>query len=179
MWAGSRAVADALKNKLPSGTGSVTVPTTGPRSGRHTQLAGLGQILNLSQAFTLELAIKALYRTLNPGSNPENTHDLSRLFDYLNKDIKARLRSKWVKSPGRSDVGQTLTLDEFLSRYSLLFESSRYLYESNESYSTNSKDFDIAIWLIVTERINKQQDKTLLQNLYNVMVQEQQDRGSI
>ena len=174
MWAGSRIIADVLKDKLPSTSQSVTIPSTGLRSGYETQLAGLAQVLNLSQAFTLELAIKALYRTLNPGSNPENTHDLSKLFNSLNKDIKARLRSEWAKSPGRSDIGQTLTLDGFLNRYSLLFETSRYLYESSESHSTNSKDFDIAIWLIVAERINRQQDKVLLYNLYNMLVQEQQ-----
>ena len=55
-----------------------------------------------------------------------------------------------------------------------MFDTSRYLYESSESGSTNSKDFDIAIWLIVAERINRQQDKVLLHNLYNMLMQEQQ-----
>ena len=124
MWAGSRIIAKMLGDKLSSTSKSVTIPSTGLRSGYETQLAGLAQILNLCQAFTLELAIKALYRSLNPGSNPEHTHDLSKLFASLNKYVKARLRSEWTKSPGRSDVGQTLTLDGFLKRHSLLF---RYL----------------------------------------------------
>ena len=173
MWAGSRVIANVLKSNLLTRSENLTISSVGLRSGHDTQLAGLAQILNLSQAFTLELAIKALYRTLNPDSNPENTHDLSKLFNSLSRDIKARLRSRWGKTPGRSHIGLGLTFDEFLGRFSQLFETSRYLFESGESYSINTKDFDIAIWLIAEEVINKQQDKTLLYNLFNVLSQEQ------
>ncbi len=91
----------------------------------------------------------------------------------LNKDIKAHLRAKWGRMPGRTPIVQNLTFDEFLSEYSLLFETSRYLYEARGSYSTNSKDFDIAIWLITEEVANRQTDKTLLYNLFSVLSQEQ------
>ena len=173
MWAGSRVIANVLRSNLLTRSENLTISSVGLRSGQDTQLAGLAQILNLSQAFTLELTIKALYRTLNPDSNPENTHDLSKLFNSLSKDIKARLRSRWKKTPGRSHIGQGLTLDDFLGRYSLLFETSRYLFEAGESYSINTKDFDIAIWLIAEELTNRQPDKTLLYNLFNVLSQEQ------
>ena len=174
MWAGSRVIANVLKSNLLTRSENLTISSVGLRSGHDTQLAGLAQILHLSQSFTLELAIKALYRTLNPDGHPENTHDLSKLFNSLNKDIKARLRSKWGKTSGRSHIGQNLTLDAFLDRYSVLFEISRYLYEPRESYSINTKDFDIAIWLITAEMTNRQTDKTLLYNLFNVLSQEQE-----
>ena len=172
LWAGSRVIADVLKSKLLTRGESLTISSTGLRSGHDNQLAGLAQILNLAQSFTLELAIKALYRCLNPNSNPENTHDLSRLFNSLHKDVKLRLRSKWERVPGRSDIAQNLTFDAFLTKYSLLFESSRYLYEQGNSYSTNTKDFDIAIWLITEELMNRKPDKTLLYNLFNVLSHE-------
>ena len=174
VWAGSRVIASVLRAKLLSRSEKLTVSSVGLRPGYETQLTGLTQILQLSQAFALELAIKALYRTLNSDSNPENTHDLSRLFNSLSRDTKARLRSKWVKASGRSDIVQDLTLDAFLDKYSLLFETSRYLYEPKGSYSLNTKDFDIAIWLIVSEVINRQTDKTLLYNLSGVLRQEQE-----
>ena len=163
-----------LKSNLLTRSENLTISSVGLRSGHDTQLAGLAQILHLSQSFTLELAIKALYRTLNPDSNPQNTHDLSKLFNSLSKDIKARLRSTWGKTAGRSHIAQSLTLDSFLDRYSLLFETSRYLHEPRESYSINTKDFDIAIWLITAEMINRQPDKTLLYNLFSVLRQEQE-----
>ena len=77
--------------------------------------------------------------------------------------------------PGRSDIARNLAFDAFLTKYSLLFESSRYLYEQGDSYSTNTKDFDIAIWLITEELMNRKPDKTLLYNLFNVLSHEQQD----
>ena len=46
MWAGSRIIADVLKDKLPSTSQSVTIPSTGLRSGclTSTTLAGNTQI---------------------------------------------------------------------------------------------------------------------------------------
>ena len=175
LWAGSRVIADMLKSKFLTRNESLTISSVGLRSGPDNQLAGLAQILNLAQAFTLELAIKALYRELNPKSNPENTHDLLKLFNSLNKKVKSRLRSKWETVPGRSHIAQNLTLDAFLSMYGLLFESSRYLYEQSRSYTTNTRDFDIAIWLITEEIIERKPDKTLLYNLINVLSQERQE----
>ena len=125
-----------------------------------------------SSVLTLELVIKALYRHLNPNSNPESTHNLLRLFNSLHKDVKSRLRSKWERVSGRSSIAQNLTLDAFLYRYGLLFESSRYLYEQGNSYSKNTKDFDIAIWLIAEELVNRKPDKTLLYNLVGVLSHE-------
>lgn len=175
MWAGSRVIANVLRSKLLTRSENLTISSVGLRPGHDTQLAGLTQILNLSQAFTLELAIKALFQTVSPNSNPERTHDLSKLFNSLDKGIKARLRSRWEETPGRSDIGRGLTFDGFLDRYSLLFETSRYLSEASESYSINTKDFDIAIWLIVEELTKRQRDCTLLYNLFNMLVQEQRD----
>ena len=174
VWAGSRVIASVLREKSLSRGDSLTVSTVGLRPGFETQLTGLAQILQISQSFALELAIKALYRTVNCDSNPENTHDLSRLFNSLSRDVKARLRSEWLKASGRGDILQDLSLDAFLDKYSLLFETSRYLYESKGSYSLNTKDFDIAIWLIVSEVINRQSDKTLLYNLFGVLMEEQE-----
>lgn len=172
MWAGSRAIAGLLKDNLPTRNDSLTISSVGLRSGRDTQIAGLAQILNFSQSFTLELAIKALYMNMNPESNPENTHDLIRLFNSLSKDIKIRLRSKWAKAPGRTHIGKNLSLDEFLKRYSLTFETSRYLYESSKSYSVSTMDFNIAIWIITSELISRQSDKTLLHNIVNMLSHE-------
>ena len=175
LWAGSRAIAHVLKGKLLLRSEIQTISSIGLRSGHDNQLAGLAQILNLVQSYTLELAIKALFRRLNPSSSPESTHDLLKLFNSLQKDVKSHLRSKWERTPGRSRNAQNLTFDAFLGRYALLFESSRYLNERSDSYSTNTKDFDIAIWLIAEELINRNPDKTLLYNLFNVLRQEQQD----
>ena len=173
VWAGSRVIASVLREKSLSRGDSLTV-STWVASGFETQIDRLAQILQISQSFALELAIKALYRTVNCDSNPENTHDLSRLFNSLSRDVKARLRSEWLKASGRGDILQDLSLDAFLDKYSLLFETSRYLYESKGSYSLNTKDFDIAIWLIVSEVINRQSDKTLLYNLFGVLMEEQE-----
>ena len=65
LWAGSRVIADVLKSKLLTRGENLTISSIGLRSGHDSQLAGLAQILNLAQSFTLELAIKALYRYLN------------------------------------------------------------------------------------------------------------------
>ena len=91
LWAASRVVADTMKSKLPRQPDGLTIPQSGLRSGRDQQLAGLSQILELTRSFTLELAIKALFRRINPKSNPENTHDLQKLFNSLPKDVKNRL----------------------------------------------------------------------------------------
>ncbi len=172
LWAGSRVITNNIERLLPADQSSLTFSSTGLRSGRDNQLAGLAQILRLAQSFTLEIAIKALYKKLNPKSNPEETHDLSKLFNALNKDIKARLRSGWLRANDRSPVAQNQTLDEFLNEFSLAFEESRYLYERNRSYTWNSKDFDIAIWLIVAVLIEKQPEGTVLHNLYNTLSEE-------
>ena len=175
LWAGSRVIAKVLKSRLLARGEKLTISSIGLRSGHDHQLAGLMQILNLAQSFTLELAMKALYRDLNPNSNPENTHELSRLFNSLHKDVKSRLKSKWGKAPGRSHIAQNLTLDAFVARYGKMFETSRYLYEQGDSYSRNTKDFDIAIWLIVEELMRGKPGNTLQYNLFNVLSQEQQD----
>ena len=47
LWAGSRVIADVLKSKLPTPGESLTISSTGLRSGHDNQLAGLSQILNL------------------------------------------------------------------------------------------------------------------------------------
>ena len=172
LWAGSRVIANKIKCMLPANQSSLTFSSTGLRSGRDNQLAGLAQILRLAQSFTLEIAIKALYKKLNPKSNPEETHDLSKLFDALNKDTKTRIRSTWLREDGRSPAAQNQTLDEFLSAYSLAFEESRYLYEQNRSYTWDSKDFDIVIWLIVGVLIQKEPDGTVLYNLYSTLSEE-------
>lgn len=172
LWAGSRVIANKLKHTLPVDQSNLTIASTGLRPGLDNQLAGLAQILQLAQSFTLEIAIKALHKKLSPKSNPEETHDLSKLFDALNKDIKTRLRSRWARAKGRSPTAQKQTLDEFLSEYRLSFEESRYLYERNRSYTWNSKDFDIAVWLIVAILIEKQPEKTVLYNLYNTLSEE-------
>ena len=172
LWAGSRVITHKIQSMLPANQNSLTFSSTGLRSGRDNQLAGLAQILQLAQSFTLEIAIKALYRKLNPKSNPEATHDLSKLFDALNKDIKIRLNSGWEKAIVRTPAAQKLTFDEFLNEYRLSFEESRYLYERHRSYIWNSMDFDIAIWLIVGVLVEKQPDGTVLSNLYNTLSKE-------
>ena len=175
LWAASRTVADTLTRVLPKRSENLTISTIGLRSGRDHRIAGLAQILNIAQAFTLELAIKSLYRSLNPHNNPENTHDLSRLFNSLHKDVKARLRANWKETPGRSQLAKDLTLDEFLATYRSLFDGSRYLYEKTRSYSVNTKDFDLAIWVITAELTKRQPNDILLRNVFNVVSPNQEE----
>ena len=148
MWAGSREVAKVLKERLLAEQGNLTVSSIGLRPGRDHQITGLMQILRLAQSLTLEIAIKALFKTLNPKSNPEHNHDLLTLFQSLNKGVKAKLSSQWQKVEGRSPMTQNLSFEEFLGEHRLTFEESRYLYENSKSYQMNTKDFDIAIGLI-------------------------------
>ena len=172
LWAGSRSIAGLLRSKLPAHENRLTISTIGLRPGRDHQIAGLAQILQLSQSFTLEIAIKTLHRNLYSNSNPPNTYDLSKLFNSLHKDVKTRLSSTWEKIGARSLVAQNLTLDEFLKENRLLFEKSRYLYERSNSYTLNTKDFDMAIWVITDELIKWQHDSTVLYNLYNMLSEE-------
>lgn len=171
LWAGSRAVAKLLKEMLVAEQGSKTMAATGLRSGREHQLAGLMQILDITQSYTLEIAIKALFKSLNPETNPEETHDLRRLFDSLPKDTKRQIESNWLKAEGRSPTAQELKLRDFLESYALLFEESRYLFEKDRNFTRDTKDFDIAVW-VVTETMRKQPDRTFLCNVFNVFAEE-------
>ena len=100
----------------------------------------------------LELAIKALFRRINPKSNPENTHDLQKLFNSLPKDVKNQLNAKWAGANGRSSIARELTLCAFWGEYRLLFEESRYLYERADRVSHfSSLDFDMAILIVTGE----------------------------
>ena len=172
LWAGARAVASLVESKLAVDSDEKTISMLGLRPGHDHQLAGLVQIMDLTQSYTLEIAIKALYKSLNSKSNPENTHDLLRLFASLPKDVKSRVSSKWQKASGLSLMARKLAFDEFLDKYRLLFEESRYLFERDRNFTRNSKDFDIAMWVIAREIVRKQSDKTLLYNLYNVLSEE-------
>ncbi len=172
LWAGARAVASLLESQLAADSGKKTISTVGLRPGHDHQLAGLGQIMDLTQSYTLEIAIKALYKSLNSKSNPETTHDLLRLFESLPKDVKSRVSSKWQKASGLSSIARKITFGEFLEKYRLLFEESRYLFERDRCFARNSKDFDISMWVIADEIVRKQPDKTLLYNLYNVLSEE-------
>ena len=173
LWAASRTLDSLIQRSLPASNDSLTIPTMGLRSGRDHRLAGLAQLIELSRAFALELAFKALYRAIYPKSNPENTHDLLRLFNSLHRDTKARLKAKWGKIEGRSPLAQNLTLDEFLGEYRLLFDESRYLYEQHRSDTFNSKDFDLIIWIVMEELIGKRSDNVWLYNLFNILKDEQ------
>ena len=174
LWAASRVVAEVLRTKLPDDQNSLTVSQTGLRSGRDQQMTGLAQSLELSRSFTLELAIKALFRSINPKSNPENTHDLQKLFDSLPKAVKNRLSAKWHATDGRSPLAQQLTLSAFLGEFRLLFEESRYLYEPRDrATGFNSKDFDLAIFFVMEELVKKSSDKTAMWNLLNIFTEEQ------
>ncbi len=168
LWAGSQTIGSILGKLLATHQNNLTTSVTGLRSGLEHRIVGLSQIMELSQSFTLEIAIKALYRSLNPNSNPENTHDLLRLFESLGKDVKSRIRSRWQNASGRSAAAQSLSYEEFLGEYRLMFEESRYLYERNRRYSLNFKDFDIAILVIIQELLKRQPDSTLLLNLWSV-----------
>ena len=169
MWAGSREVEKMLRGKLLAEQGNLSISSMGLRPGRDHQIAGLMQILRLSQSYTLEIAIKALYRTLNPNSNPRHDHDLWALFQSLNKGVKNRINSKWSKAEGRSPMVQDLTFEEFLGEHRLTFEESRYLYEDSKSYQLNTRDFDIAIGLTALELADKSTDSTFYRNLFNVL----------
>ena len=173
LWAASRVVADTMKSKLPRQPDGLTIPQSGLRSGRDQQLAGLSQILELTRSFTLELAIKALFRRINPKSNPENTHDLQKLFNSLPKDVKNRLNAKWAGANGRSSIARELTLCAFLGEYRLLFEESRYLYERADRVSHfSSLDFDMAILIVMGELTEKNSDKTTTWNILNFVTYE-------
>ena len=171
LWAGSRGVAKLLKEMLDAEQGSKTIAAAGLRSGRDHQLAGLMQILDLTQSYTLEIAIKALFKSLNPETNPEETHDLQRLFDSLPKDTKRQIESNWLKVGGRSPLAQELKFRDFLEGYALLFEESRYLFEKDRNFTRNTKDFDIAVW-VVTATMMKRPDTTFLFNVFNVLAEE-------
>ena len=173
MWAGSREVAKVLKERLLAEQGNLTVSSIGLRPGRDHQITGLMQILRLAQSLTLEIAIKALFKTLNPESNPGHNHDLLTLFQSLNKGVKAKLSSQRQKAEGRSPMTQNLSFEEFLGEHRLTFEESRYLYENSKSYQMNTKDFDIAIGLIALELARKNTNKTVLYNLFNMLSEEQ------
>ena len=172
MWAGSRAVADLLTSKLAVDKGQVTIPSIGLRSGKAHQLAGLSQILEQSKSFTLELAIKTLYKSLNPSSNPGKHHNLLMLFRSLNKDIKARLSSQWKKVQGRTAEAELMSFEEFLETHRLMYEESRYLYERSGGRRIQTKDLDMAIWIVVEEVTRQQPDNILLRNLYNMLSEE-------
>ena len=173
LWAASRVVADTMKSKLPRQPDGLTIPQSGLRSGRDQQLAGLSQILELTRSFTLELAIKALFRRINPKSNPENTHDLQKLFNSLPKDVKNRLNAKWAGANGRSSIARELTLCAFSGEYRLLFEESRYLYERADRVSHfSSLDFDMAILIVMGELTEKNSDKTTMWNILNFVTYE-------
>ena len=173
LWAASRVVADTMKSKLPRQPDGLTIPQSGLRSGRDQQLAGLSQILELTRSFTLESAIKALFRRINPKSNPENTHDLQKLFNSLPKDVKNRLNAKWAGANGRSSIARELTLCAFLGEYRLLFEESRYLYERADRVSHfSSLDFDMAILIVMGELTEKNSDKTTMWNILDFVTYE-------
>lgn len=173
LWAASRMLDNVTRGLWSRNDQSLTNSTRGLRSGRDHQLAGLVQILELSRAFTLELALKALYRAMYPESNPENTHDLLKLFNSLHRDTKAHFRANWGKIEGRSPLARQLTLDEFLGEYRRLFDESRYLYERNRSHTFVSRDFDFIIWMVLDELIRQRQDEIALHNWLSIMYQEQ------
>ena len=172
MWAGSREVKKLLEGKLLTEQGKLSISPNGLRAGRDHQVAGLMQILRLSQSLTLEIAFKALYKSLNPESNPGRNHDLFTLFQSLNKGVKYRLCAKWEKAEGRSPMSQNLAFEEFLGEHRLTFEESRYLYENSKSYQLNTRDFDIAIGLTALELANRSTVKTVLYNMFNVWSEE-------
>ena len=173
LWAAIRVIASVISSKLPSDKGGLTLSTVGLRSRSEHELAGLAQILELSESFALELAIKALYSGINPNDSPRKTHDLLQLFDSLSKDVKTQLNAKWQNADGRSTMAQQLTLNEFLRKYRSLFEDSRYLYEEHKSTSTSSMDFEIALWMILHELIERCPDDTTLPNVLNMLKEDQ------
>ena len=178
LWAAIRVVNGTIKNMLPDGEDSLTIETVGLRPGRHHQIAGLAQILELSQSFTLELAIKALYQLVNPHNSPKKTHDLLELFESLPDDIKAVAESDWRKAEGRSPMAQEQTLREFLGQYRRLFEESRYLFEKNRSRTFHSKDFETVLGIMVAELFKRSPNNIGLNNLLNIKREEQGHKGT-
>lgn len=171
LMAASREINNLLRRKLLQREGGQSIESTGLRAGLDHQIAGLLQMLRISQSYTLEIAIKALFKDLNPGINPQGTHDLLDLFNSLNRNVKNKLRAKWLKASGRSEFAQSLTLDDFLETYRSIFEDSRYLYEESPSYKMNTNDFNVSTWVFVEELTR--QNKMILYNLLNILEQEQ------
>ena len=169
IWAAIRVIATTIRNKLPQDEGSLTFAALGSRSGREHELAGLQQILKLSESFALELAIKALYKEEVPNHNPAKTHDLLQLFNSLPRLVKARLNAKWNNTNDRSVLAQQLTLDEFLGEHRKLFEDSRYLYEKSTSGQFSSMDFELALWVVVHEIIEKRPNDEVLVELLKIL----------
>ena len=168
LWAGIRVISSAIKSRLPEGQHSLTFSTSGQRSGRQHELAGLAQILQLSEAFALELAIKALLREIFPDNNPPKTHDLLGLFEQLPKAVKNRLHARWNDIDGRSPLAQQLAFDAFLGEYRLLFEGARYLYEKRGPKTFNSMDFEIAMLVVMYEISGKRLEGTTLSDLLSI-----------
>ena len=129
------------------------------------------QILDMTQSYTLEIAIKALFKNLNPESNHEETHNLGRLFDSLPRATKRQIESNWLKGGGRSPTAEDLKFRDFLDSYALLFEESRYLFEQDRNFTRNTKDFDMAIWAVVRTMM-KRSDMTFRYNLLNMAAEE-------
>ena len=65
-----------------------------------------------------------------------------------------------------------MTFEDFLDIHRLLFEQSRYLYERTGDRNLQTKDFDMAIWIVVEEITRQQPDNTVLYNLYNMLSEE-------
>ena len=168
LWAGIRVIASAIRSRLPEGQNSLTFSASGSRSSRQHELAGLAQILQLSGAFALELALKALIRQVSPNNNPPKTHDLLRLFEQLPKAVKGHMNARWNDIDGRSPSAQQLSFDEFLGEYRLLFEDARYLYETKGPQKFTSMDFELALLVVMYELGAERSDGTTLSDLLNV-----------
>ena len=172
LWAASRVVADTMKSKLPREPDGLTIPQSGLRSGRDQQLAGLSQILELTRSFTLELAIKALFRRINRKAIPR-IHTTSRSYSIPCPRRQESAKRKMGRRERSQLDSQRADLVRSFGGISPPFEESRYLYERADRVSHfSSLDFDMAILIVMEELTKKNSDKTTMRNILNFVTYE-------
>ena len=165
---GAEALNDLLSAKLERHNNTITTSQSGVRTGEHHEIVGLAQILTLTQAYLLEVAIKLLHQLSVPERPAARTHDLSALFRKLPEEVRARLLSGWESEPQRSKESHFLAFGDFLAKYRDLFVDTRYLFERETLYSIATKDFKIAALVVLGEVVRHDPSDTVLHNIYGL-----------
>lgn len=169
LLAATEAVNDLVSVRLRPYGDSLTIPQSGARTGEEHEIAGLSQILEISQAYLLEISIKLLHTKAVPDVVPAKTHDLSCLFLSLPTDVQKRLSDKWIAERSLTPRAASTSFSKFLTEHSGLFEGARYLWQREKSPPPfSSVDVKTAVLLVIGEAVSSDSDGVLLQNMYRL-----------
>ncbi len=75
LLAGTEAITDQVSRKIRAHNSSLTFSQSGVRTGEEHEIAGLAQVLQMTQAYLLEIALKLLHRLALGNEDPRKTHD--------------------------------------------------------------------------------------------------------